>query len=142
MIVARKRDTGLTQEQAEHLATELKPFLDRFGGNQTRMAKAWGVSQPQLNQILNASGRGAGVAVLCRLRQATGRSIDDLLGLDPIGPSVDDRIRVVVENVVGSRIQGIQDAVVEALDKLESTKAPSSLPPAGPSRPRLLKGKQ
>ncbi len=112
-IMARKRGTGLTTEQAEHLAAELRVFLSRYENNATTMARAWGVSQPQLSQILSGRGRGAGVAVLCRLRMHSGRTIDDLLGLPPLGPTLDDKIRA---------------AVVKAVDDLETTKHPARLP--------------
>lgn len=98
--MSRKRGSGLTPEQAKHLASEIKPHLDRFQGNGTALAKAWGVSQSQLSQIINATGRGAGVAVLTRIRLATGRTLDDLLGLPPLGPNIDDRIRKAVEKAL------------------------------------------
>ncbi len=79
--MARKRGTGLTEEQAAHLAGVLRPYLDRYEGNGTRLARAMDVSQSQLSQLLSGRGRGAGVAVLCRIRQFTGISIDDILGL-------------------------------------------------------------
>lgn len=98
--IGRRSGTGLSEQQAKHLAEVLRPFHAQFEGNATRMAKAWGISQPQLSQILMGRGRGAGVSVLCRLRTATGRSIDDLLGLPSLGPTLDDRIRVAVDDAV------------------------------------------
>lgn len=98
--MSRKRGTGLTADQAKHLASEIKPHLERFDGNGTALAKAWGVSQSQLSQIINATGRGAGVSVLCRIRLATGRTIDDLLGLPALGPTIDDRIRRAVDKAL------------------------------------------
>ncbi len=98
--MGRKQGTGLSEEQAKHLAEELKPFLERFDDNATRMAKAWGVAQSQMSQILMGRGRGAGIAVLCRLRLATGRTLDDLLGLRPLGPTIDARIRSAVDEAL------------------------------------------
>lgn len=95
-VMGRKAGTGLTAEQAAHLAMRLKPFHERFDENGAAMARSWGVSQSQLAQILNGRGRGAGVAVLCRLRLHTGISIDDLLGLPRLGPSLEDKIRATV----------------------------------------------
>lgn len=105
-VMGRKQGTGLTEEQAKHLAEELRPYLERFDDNATRMAKAWGVAQSQMSQILSGRGRGAGVAVLIRLRQATGRSLDELLGLKPLGPSIDDRIRSAVDDALDRALEG------------------------------------
>jgi hypothetical protein len=126
MIMGRKPGTGLTDQQAKHLAAELRPFLDRFDGNQTRMAKAWDISQSQLSQLLGGRHKGAGVMVLCKLRAATGKSIDDLLGLPALGATLDDRIR---------------DAVTKALDELElepSEKKRPSRPHAPPDNAARL----
>lgn len=117
--MGRKRGTGLTDAQAEHLAKELKPFCDqRFDGNGTAMAKAWGIAQSQMSQILSGRGRGAGVAVLCRLRQATGKSIDELLGLPPLGPSLDDRIRAAVSHAI-DELETTQKRVAKKRDLRE-----------------------
>lgn len=110
--MGRKSGTGLTEEQAKHLAEELRPFLERFDGNGTRMAKAWGVAQSQMSQILSGKGRGAGVAVLCRLRLATGRTLDELLGLKPLGPTLDDRIRSAVDDALDRAIAEGRPALV------------------------------
>ena len=116
--MGRNRGTGLTEKQAQHLAEELRAYLSRYDNNQTAMAKAWGISQPQLSQIIAGSGRGAGVAVLCRLRMHTGKSIDDLLGLPPLGATLEDQIRAAVDKAFAER------------------KEPSEPPPLSP-RPRL-----
>jgi hypothetical protein len=107
--MSRPRETGLTVTQAKHLAEELRQFLPRYR-NATEMARSWGISQSQMSQLLSGTNRGAGVAVLCRLRTHSGLTLDELLGLPPLGPSVDDRIR---------------RAVHEALDK-EAARKPAS----------------
>lgn len=111
--MARQRGTGLTDDQAKRLADLLRPYRDeRFGGNATDMARAWGVSQSQLSQILSGRGRGAGVAVLIRLRAATGRTLDDLLGLPELGPTQEDRIRAAVERALDERARQGREIVV------------------------------
>ncbi len=101
LIVGRKQGTGLTEQQARHLAEQLRPFHVRFEENGTAMAKAWGISQSQMAQLLTGRGRGAGVAVLCRLRMHTGLAIDELLGLPRLGPSLDDKIRTALHDELG-----------------------------------------
>jgi hypothetical protein len=95
----RKVGSGLTPDQAKHLAEVLRSHLPRFENNISTMARAWRVSQPQLSQLLMASG-GAGVAVLCRIRAAIGMTIDDLLGLPPIGNSLSQMIRSEVREAL------------------------------------------
>lgn len=78
------RETGLTDEQKEHLRGVLQPIVnERFGGNATQAAKAMRLTQPQVSQILLGakSARSAGVSALVRIRAFVGMSIDDLLGL-------------------------------------------------------------
>lgn len=93
----RKRaQAGLTVAQAKALSKILKEHLPLFDDNHTIMARAWRISQPQLSQLISMKGRGAGVAVLCRIRAATRLSIDELLGLDkasPLNPTLQDRVR-------------------------------------------------
>jgi hypothetical protein len=76
---------ALTHQQAQHLASVVRPFVEQYVGSATAMARAWQLSQSQLSQILSARGRGAGLAVLCRIRLHTGMSLDELLGLPPVG---------------------------------------------------------
>lgn len=91
-----KRDAGLTPAQAKALARAIKPYVDRFESG-VAAAKAAGISQSQLSQIMAASGRGAGVSVLCRLRVVTGLTLDQLLGLDPLAEAMPlDDVRAVL----------------------------------------------
>jgi transcriptional regulator with XRE-family HTH domain len=86
------RETGLTDEQKEHLCGVLRPIVnERFDGNATRAAKAMRLTQPQLSQILlgKKSARSAGVSALVRIRAFVGMSLDDLLGLPPLRPATE-----------------------------------------------------
>ena len=86
------RETGLTDEQKEHLRGILQPIVnERFGGNATRAAKAMRLTQPQVSQILlgKKSARSAGVSALVRIRAFVGMSLDDLLGLPPLRPTTE-----------------------------------------------------
>jgi hypothetical protein len=91
------KESGLTDDQAKHLAGVLARFLKRYDGNQTTMARAWGISQPQLSQLLGARKKGAGVSVLCRIRKHAQMSLDDLLGLPALEKTTEEaRIRAIV----------------------------------------------
>lgn len=75
---------------------------ERFEGNQTAAARALGVSQPYLNQLVTSSmkgeGRGPGLGILLLMREKTGRSIEELLGLPP--PPADElleRLRMTAD---------------------------------------------
>lgn len=78
-----KKESGLTDEQARHLAGVLRQHLERYESG-VAMARAWGISQSQLSQLMGGHRKGAGIAVLCRIRRHTGMSIDSLLGLPPL----------------------------------------------------------
>ena len=78
----------LDRRYSEHFARELAKLVkDRFDDNQTKAAKYLGISQPHLSHLIAAEGRGPGLSVLLRVREATDRSIDELLGLPP--PAID-----------------------------------------------------
>lgn len=86
-VPQKSRETGLTDEQKEHLRSVLQPIVnERFEGNATAAAKAMRLSQPQVSQILLGakSARSAGVSALVRIRAFLGMSVDDLLGLPPL----------------------------------------------------------
>ncbi len=53
-----------------------------FGGNGTKAAEALGFSQPHLSNMLSQANRGPGIEVLLKLREYTGRSVDELLGYE------------------------------------------------------------
>lgn len=95
------RAKAIPRENALHLARVLRPIVEeRFSNNQTKAAKAWGIAQSHLSQILLAEGRGAGIAVLIRIRNALDMSLDDMLGLPPVksapAPSHLDEIRAAL----------------------------------------------
>lgn len=55
---------------------------------QTAAAERIGLSQPTLNALKTGTGKGVGLNTLLILRKYEGRSIDDMLGLPPLGGAV------------------------------------------------------
>lgn len=89
----REPEKGLTAEEKEHLAGVLRRLRDtRYDGNATEMAKALGIGQSQVSQILKGSrtDRSAGIPVLKRIRAFTGLTIDQLIGLPALEALVAD----------------------------------------------------
>ena len=114
------RKAGLTDDQAESLKDWLKPVCDeRFGGNQTALARALGIPQSQVNHILRGKkgNRGAGVSTLVRIRSYLGVSLDDLLGLRPLGhrpvallpPSSSPATPPPTSELASAIVQGFED---------------------------------
>ena len=77
------RAKAIPRENAINLARVLRPYVEAFP-SQTAAAKAWGIAQSHLSQLLLAEGKGAGIAVLIRIRAALNLSLDELLGLPPL----------------------------------------------------------
>lgn len=90
------RDVGsrtLEHRFVEHFAAIVREIVDRdfrdrpedATGNQRRAAKHLGISQAQISDFYNLRpGKGVGVSTLLALRRYTSRTLDDLLGLDPL----------------------------------------------------------
>lgn len=74
----------IERKYVEHFARELARIVrDEYDNNQTRAAKALGLSQAHISSLSNASSRGPGLSALLVMRDKTGQSIDELLGLPP-----------------------------------------------------------
>ena len=118
------RKTRATPEAlASHFVGELRKWVDKeHGGNQTKAGNALGFTQGHISAVLSFK-RGPGLELIAALREATTRSMDDLLGLPG---AEDERVRKAVR------------AALEALREEEKQKQrpPSSPPPL--SRPDLL----
>lgn len=131
------RETGLTDEQKEHLCGVLRPIVnERFGGNATQAAKAMRLTQPQLSQILlgKKSARSAGVSVLVRIRAFVGMSLDDLLGLPPL--------RATLEPVAGDQFTARYKAALAELEQvIERQRAVTTGPPPPPPPPSAPRGR-
>lgn len=125
---------GLDPKEARHLADVLRPIVDeRFDGNATKAAKAIGIAQSHMSQILAARGRGAGIHVLKRIRAFTGLTIDDLLGLPPLRPTAPSPGLPTGREII--------EMLRQTADRIEHETLPPkghvrALPPAQPHRRR------
>lgn len=84
-----------------------------FGGNGTKAAEALGISQPHLSNMLSNANRGPGVEVLLKLREYTGRSIDELLGFEVVA-----KRDFAAERI---ELRMMREAVMEILSMLRDT---------------------
>jgi transcriptional regulator with XRE-family HTH domain len=75
---------SLTPAQNEHLREVLRELVEKdFSGNQSATAKALGVGQSLVSEVL-AGGRGVGPKFIQNLADYTGRTIDELYGRAPL----------------------------------------------------------
>jgi plasmid maintenance system antidote protein VapI len=72
--------------------------LAEFEDNQSRAGKALGIDQSHLSSLLSGK-KGPGIPLLLKLRERTGRSIDEWLGLQPTM----DAVRAVVREELAKR---------------------------------------
>lgn len=80
-VISMRRTKRIDQHILEHFGRQLDEWVrDAHGGNQTSTGKALGLSQGHISAMIQGA-RGPGLPTLIALREKTGRSIDDLLGL-------------------------------------------------------------
>lgn len=118
----------LDRVYVDHVASLLRPILkERFGGNETAMAKDMGVSQPQLNAVLKKHGgeRGAGIVFLLAVRAyLKDKTLDEILGLDP--PEFVRRSEAV-------RLSEVEATIERLLDERLPPELPRTEPPLLPA---------
>jgi transcriptional regulator with XRE-family HTH domain len=79
-IMAKGRGKALDRSRNEELRKFLRQWIaDNCDGNDTKAAERFGVSQPLVSGFL-AGGKGAGPKLLEGIADATGRTVDELLG--------------------------------------------------------------
>jgi len=90
----------------------------KFGNNQTRAAKALDCSQSHISAMVTGV-RGPGLNTLLALRDYTGRSIDDLLGLDTTpGDALVRELRETVEAHLQARLK-VAETIMAGHDEAE-----------------------
>lgn len=84
--MARAQTKRVPQAVVDHFCRELTQWVNEaHGGNQSSAAKSLGVTQSAISGVMTGA-RGPGLQLLLRLREKTGKSCDELLG---VGPSPD-----------------------------------------------------
>ncbi len=92
-IAIARRDTldrvgtkSVDRRFVEHVAALVRHEVDtRYGGNQRDAARHLPISQTQISDYYTLKpGKGLGLPVLLALRSYFNRSLDELLGLDPL----------------------------------------------------------
>lgn len=101
MTVETRGKKSLEPVLADSVRVELRQIISERYGTQLAASKAFGMSQSHLSEILGGT-RGPGLNFMIRLRELTGRSIDDLLGLAPVATSVEARL-AKLERAMGRR---------------------------------------
>mgnify|MGYP006921377210 CR=1 FL=1 len=132
-IVGRPTGSGMPEEQRAALsrvlrAIKLRDFADV---SVTKMAEAWRLDQSYFNQVYN--GLGAGMSFLMRLREASGLSLDTLLGLElkPVHLVEDEKVRQEVAKLPAGEPA---DNIAQALERLDPLSAPTKR--EGPETPK------
>lgn len=137
---------GMPQAQKEHLARILRRVVDeRFDGNESAAARDMKIHQSQFNQIVRASGQGAGVLNLLRIRRYMQMTLDELLGIDesdpvrqryvPSGAPAEDPSIAKIREAVRAELAAIraEEAAMDE-DDAPSTPPPAAEPPRTPRR--------
>jgi len=95
--MARKDAMSVPEPVAAAFRAQLQAYLDReCDGKQLVGAKRLGIRQSHISQMLSGK-KVIGLAMLLHLRERTGRSIDEWLGLAPSQTSVPyDAVRAIV----------------------------------------------
>jgi hypothetical protein len=119
------------QAVLDHFARELGAWVEKVcEGNQTRAAKMLGVSQGHISAMMLGT-RGPGLNALLALREQTGKTADELLGLGPApADALTERLRASFDLEVArfraEAKQTLEAARVEAAKGRKSEDPPIS----------------
>jgi len=117
----------LSSEQVEQVRRLTGRLLaDEFEGNQSLMARALGISPSTINHLMNRKDeRGPGLLFVLALRDHTGMTLDEILGLAPPRRRVAD----------GELQARVEVAVTDALRRMLAAPVPAA-PEVNPSEKR------
>lgn len=97
MSPRRSRTKSIPEPVAAAFRAQLRAYVEReCDGNQSEAARALGFTQSHISSLMSKT-RKIGLPILLHLREKTGRSIDEWLGLSPTAPSVPyEEIRAII----------------------------------------------
>jgi transcriptional regulator with XRE-family HTH domain len=128
-------DKTLPPEMRARVIAAVEALIARYPGKSLRqVAELVGIDQPMLSTM--RAGRSLGILALLKLRLATGRTLDDLLGLEPLGkPELAPPPPPAPDPA---------DIIAEAIRRYEAQKAsaPPPEPPPAPPAHRLRRRPQ
>lgn len=98
--MAKTRTKSVPEPVASAFREQLRLYVEReHDGNQSSAARALGFTQSHVSSLMSGS-RKIGLPILLHLRERTGRSIDEWLGL---APSMDAVRAVIREELARER---------------------------------------
>ena len=123
---------SLSDEDNERLRQVVRELLnsERFNGNQTRLGKELGKSQPWVSRFISGIN-GSSYQVALRVAELSGRPLNQILELDLTSSTVADgavsRYPNAQAAAVFARSRGISEEAIEAVltDQLMSDRDPS-----------------
>jgi transcriptional regulator with XRE-family HTH domain len=120
---------ALPPEMKAHVIAEVESLIARYPGKTLRqIAEEVGIEQPMLSAMRH--GRSIGIMALLKLREATGKRIDALLGIEEQPKAAPLPSELAHYKAVLSQLE----------DMLERQRASSAPPPATASVPTPKKG--
>ncbi len=107
---------GLSPKRLEHAKAFVQAIVDRdFGKNVNAAAKAFGISQPQLADLLGDRG-GAGIKLLEAVADYEHVMIDHVIGRSaPAGTGATDTIEARGRAVIAARVLGYTEEAIESV---------------------------
>ncbi len=123
-----KMSKGVTPDQARHLARILLPILYRNLGRDTSSREMYaktGIPAAVIDALKKGSNKGLGLGTLVRIRDYSGVSIDELVGLTPLEVGrYEDVVTANLDNNddIPSRLMGLEAQVAALLDEVAAAK--------------------
>ncbi len=142
--MAAKNTKRVSAEPMQAFARNVDDYVKKYhDNNQTKAGRHLGYSQGHISQIINET-KGPGLDFALKMREATGRTIDDLLGFK--SDATDDlveRLRVTFETQMARAQQellDIKDRLRAAEEELAATRAAARRSTMAPASARRRRG--
>lgn len=121
LVVAQSKEVkrspkALREGENEAVRAFVRDIINqRFNGNQSAAAKAWGVTQPSISDLLSKK-RGAGMKLLSAVSRFAGVSIEQLVGRVPVTTiELQDRYPNRAEAAKFARAAGVEEEAVQVV---------------------------